>query len=218
VREKTKEVLNLQNAILTTVADLVEFRDKQTGGHINRTQQYLSFLIEELIREGIYSDETKEWEMDFLLPSAQLHDVGKIAITDLILNKPDKLTPEEFEIMKTHVTAGVAAINKIISVTDEHAFLHYALLFAGTHHEKWDGTGYPAKIKGAEIPLEGRLMAIADVYDALISTRPYKKPFTHEEAKKIIEESSGTHFDPVLVEVFQSVSDEFAEVALRLGT
>ncbi|MDR1857952.1 MAG: response regulator [Treponema sp.] len=217
VRDKTKEVVNLQNAVLTTVADLVEFRDKHTGGHISRTQLYLSSLIEELDRERIYTSEIVEWDRDFLLPSAQLHDVGKIAIPDLILNKPGKLTPEEFEIMKTHVTAGVAAINKIMSVTEEHAFLRYALLFAGTHHEKWDGTGYPAGLKGAGIPLEGRLMAIADVYDALISTRPYKKPFTHGEAKKIIEESGGTHFDPVLVDVFRSVSDEFAHVAQRLG-
>ena len=218
VHEKTKEVVNLQNAVLTTVADLVEFRDKHTGGHINRTQLYLSFLIQELCRKRLYEDETEEWDREFFLPSAQLHDVGKIAISDLILNKPGKLTPEEFEIMKTHVTAGVAAIHKIMSVTNEHAFLHYALLFAGTHHEKWDGTGYPEGLEGAAIPLEGRLMAIADVYDALISTRPYKKPFTHDEAKKIIEDGSGTHFDPVLVEVFNGVADEFAEVAQRLGS
>jgi putative two-component system response regulator len=212
VRDKTKEVFNLQNAVLTTVADLVEYRDKQTGGHINRTQLYLKALTEELVREGPYADEIAKWDMDFFLPSAQLHDVGKIAISDLILNKPGKLTPEEFEIMKTHVAVGVEAIEGIMKRTEEHAFLHHALLITATHHEKWDGTGYPKGLQGNDIPLEGRLMAIADVYDALISDRPYKKSFTHEEACKIIEEGAGTHFDPVLVEVFKNVKNEFARI------
>ena len=209
VKNKTREVFNLQNAVLTTVADLVEFRDKLTGGHVTRTQLYLQSLVTELTGGEIYADEVKKWDMDFFLPSAQLHDVGKIAITDLILNKPGKLTSEEFEIMKTHVTVGVDAIEKIMRHTEKHAFLHHALLIAGTHHEKWDGTGYPVGLKGANIPLEGRLMAFADVYDALISERPYKKAFTHEEACKIIEEGSGTHFDPVLIDVFKKIKDSF---------
>ena len=217
VRDKTREVVNLQNAVLTAIADLVEFRDKLTGGHVARTELYLKALTDELIREGIYSDEVKSWDMDFFLPSAQLHDVGKIAISDLILNKPAKLTPEEFEIMKTHVLVGVDAIEKIMRNTKEHAFLHHAFLIAGTHHEKWDGTGYPMKLKGTKIPLEGRLMAIADVYDALISVRPYKKAFTHEEACKIIEDSAGTHFDPVLVDVFRKIKGEFEKAAREIG-
>ena len=209
VHEKTVEVFNLQNAVLTTVADLVEFRDKLTGGHTARTQFYLKMLIDELLCGKEYTEEIKKWDMNFFLPSAQLHDVGKIAISDLILNKPDKLTPEEFEIMKTHVTVGVEAIEKIMNETAEHAFLHHALLIAGTHHEKWDGSGYPIGLKGTNIPLEGRLMAIADVYDALISERPYKKAFSHEEACKIIEEGTGSHFDPVLINVFIKVKDKF---------
>jgi len=213
VLDKTREVFNLQNAVLSTVVDLVEFRDKLTGSHVNRTTLYLKSLTEELIREGIYTDEMKGWNLEFFLHSSQLHDVGKIAISDLILNKPGKLTPEEFEIMKTHVSVGVDAIKKIMSNTNEHAFLHYALLIAGTHHEKWDGTGYPKGLKGKEIPLEGRLMAIADVYDALISVRPYKKAFTHEEACKIIEEGAGTHFDPVLVDVFKNIKGEFEKAS-----
>ena len=213
VRDKTREVFNLQNAVMATVADLVEFRDKLTGGHVARTQLYLKALTDELIKEGTYADEVKKWDMDFFLPSAQLHDVGKIAISDLILNKPGKLDPEEFEIMKTHVIIGVDAIEKIMRVTDEHAFLNHALLIAGTHHEKWDGSGYPLRQKGTGIPLEGRLMAIADVYDALITNRPYKKAFTHEDSCRIIEEGSGTHFDPVLVEVFKEVEAEFKKVS-----
>ena len=216
VDNKTKEVLNLQNAVLTTVADLVEFRDNLTGGHVYRTQRYLKALVEQLVKDGIYADEIKEWDIDFFLLSAQLHDVGKIAISDLILNKPGKLTPEEFEIMKSHVTVGVEAIERIISATNEHAFLRHTLLIAGTHHEKWDGSGYPLGIKGKNIPLEGRLMAIADVYDALIAVRPYKNAFSHEEACKIIEEGSGTHFDPELVEVFRQIKDEFAVIAREI--
>jgi putative two-component system response regulator len=216
VRQKTAQIFNLQNAVLSTVADLVEFRDDVTGGHVSRTQKYLKILLDKLIEERIYADETADWDMDYLLPSAQLHDVGKIGISDLILNKPAKLTVEEFEIMKAHSAIGVEAIEKIEKNADEHAFLRYAKRIAGTHHEKWDGSGYPAGLSGQDIPLEGRLMAIADVYDALISARPYKKPFSTEEARKIIEEGSGTHFDPLLVAVFSKIANQFAEVAKDL--
>jgi putative two-component system response regulator len=211
VNDKAKEVFDLQNAVLSTVADLVEYRDLQTGGHIIRTQLYLESLVAELIREGIYADEVMDWDLNFFPPSALLHDVGKIAISDLILNKPGRLTPEEFELMKTHVTVGVDAIEKIISHIGRHAFLRHSLLVVGSHHEKWDGTGYPIGLKGKNIPLEGRLMAIADVYDALVTDRPYKEALSHEEACNIIEESAGTHFDPVLVEAFRKIKDEFAE-------
>jgi len=216
VHEKTAEVFTLQNAILSTVTDLVEFRDKSTGGHIFRTQRYLKELVGELINSNEYTEELKKWDMDFFLTSAQLHDVGKIAITDLILNKPEKLNPEEYEIMKTHVTVGVEATEKIMRETKEHFFLHHALLIAGSHHEKWDGSGYPAGLSGKSIPLEGRLMAIADVYDALVSERPYKKAFSHKKACEIIEEGKGSHFDPVLVEVFKKVADKFEKIKHEL--
>ena len=209
VSEKTSEIFNLQNAVLSTVVDLVEFRDKFTGGHITRTQHYLKTLVEESIRDGVYADQLCEWNSEFYLPSSQLHDVGKIAISDLILNKPGKLTNDEFEVMKTHVSVGVEAVKRIMGETTEHAFLHHALFFVGAHHEKWDGSGYPAGLKEKDIPLEGRLMAIADVYDALISDRPYKRAYSHEKACEIIEEGSGSHFDPVLVEVFKKVKDRF---------
>ena len=213
VNEKTAEVMELQNAILATVADLVEFRDELTGGHIARTQRYLQVIIDEMIRENIYSDEISKWSMDFFHPAAQLHDVGKIGISDMILNKPGRLDDDEIEIMKTHVTIGVDAIERIMSETREHVFLNHALLITGTHHEKWDGTGYPVGLRGLNIPIEGRLMAIADVYDALISARPYKKAFTHDEACRIIEDGAGVHFDPVLVDLFVNVEDEFAQIA-----
>ncbi|MFP3155642.1 response regulator [Lachnospiraceae bacterium ZAX-1] len=219
VQKKTNQVFNLQNAVLNTVADLVEFRDNLTGGHIFRTQQYMKILLDKLIEENIYAEEISDLDLDYLLPSAQLHDVGKIAISDLILNKPGKLTPEEFSIMKTHALIGVDAIKKIEENAEEHAFLRHARRIAGTHHERWDGNGYPHGLSGYNIPLEGRLMAIADVYDALVSVRPYKKAFSTDEAKQIIEGGGDTHFDPLLVKMFSKVSDHFATVARtgRLG-
>ena len=209
-RAKSEEVLDLQNAVFAVVADLVEFRDNPTGRHIVRTQRYLEALVDKLIQNSVYKEKISDWNIGFFIQSAQLHDVGKIAISDLILKKPDKLTPEEFEIMKTHVAEGVNVIERILTCTEKHPFLDHALLICGTHHEKWDGSGYPIGLKGNNIPLEGRLMAIVDVYDALVSSRPYKRPFTHEEACRIIEDSAGSHFDPVLVEVFRDVEKKFA--------
>ncbi|MDR1608152.1 MAG: response regulator [Deltaproteobacteria bacterium] len=213
VEAKTHQVVELQNAVLSTVAEMVEFRDNMTGGHVFRTQKYLEVLLNKLLESGIYRDEVSQWNQLFLLPSAQLHDVGKIAISDTILNKPGKLTSEEFEIMKKHTVIGVQAIEKISSKTAEHAFLKHAGIFAGTHHEKWDGTGYPYGLSGEGIPLEGRLMAVADVYDALISKRPYKPPLTTADAERIIIEGRGTHFDPALIDVFRQVANQFAEIA-----
>ena len=217
VEEKTKTVLDLQNAILRTVAELVECRDDTTGGHIERTQNYLRILIDALAEKDLYREEVLSWNREFLLQSSQLHDVGKIAIRDCILQKPAKLTPEEFDEMKTHTSFGIKVIEKIQENTSEATFLEYAKVFASTHHEKWDGSGYPSGLKGTDIPLQGRLMAIADVYDALISERPYKKPFTHDEAVSIIKKGSGSHFDPNLVEVFLEQEDKFREVAIKLG-
>ena len=217
VRRKTLEVVRLQNAIVATVADLVEFRDDVTGSHVSRTQSYLALLLDRLMEEGLFSDEVAGWDMEHLLPSAQLHDVGKIAISDLILNKPGRLTAEEFAVMKTHVDIGVRAIDKISRNAAGHSFLRHARLFAAGHHEKWDGTGYPAGLKGTATSLEGRLMAIADVYDALISRRPYKPPMSPDAARKIILDGSGGHFDPALVRIFDSVADGFAEVVEKSG-
>jgi putative two-component system response regulator len=139
--------------------------------------------------------------------------LGKISIRDSILLKPGKLTGEEFAEMKNHTLFGVKIIGEIEKHTPENSFLKHAKIFAGTHHEKWNGTGYPYGLAGKEIPLQGRLMAIADVYDALISVRPYKEPLTHEDATKIILEGRGTHFDPSLTDLFASISDRFREVS-----
>jgi putative two-component system response regulator len=172
-------------------------------------------MLDKMIEEGLYQEETANWDLDFLIPSAQLHDVGKIQISEQILNKPGKLTPEEFEEIKKHTTHGVNLIERITQSTREHTFLIHAKIIAGSHHEKWDGTGYPQGLKGKAIPLQGRLMAIADVYDALIAIRPYKQPISPAEAEKIIIEGSGTHFDPALVEIFKTVAPKFAKIAER---
>jgi putative two-component system response regulator len=213
VKAKTRSVVELQNAILRTMAELVEYRDEVTGGHIERTQNYLKLLVDELLRRGIYMDILSQWDIPLLIQSAQLHDVGKITVRDIILFKPGPLTGDEYDKIKRHTTFGEHVINEIISNTSEHTFLEHARIFAGTHHEKWDGTGYPRGLKGEEIPLQGRLMAIADVYDALLSDRPYKRALPHEEAVAIIIAGSGTHFDPTLIEVFAAVSDEFKHVS-----
>jgi putative two-component system response regulator len=215
VLQKTRQVTGLQNSVLNIVAELVEFRDSVTGGHVFRTQKYLQFLIEQLVKENVYAEEVSGWDLDLVVSSAQLHDVGKIAISDAILNKPGKLTDEEFEKMKTHVAIGVDAINRIEATTAEHTFLHHAKIIAGAHHEKWDGSGYPLGLSGMCIPLEGRLMAIADVYDALISERPYKKAFTAAEAEAIIEKGRGAHFDPALVDIFHPAARRFTEIVDR---
>ncbi|MDR2301172.1 MAG: response regulator [Deltaproteobacteria bacterium] len=215
VEEKTAQVFDLQNAVLATLAEMVEFRDNMTGGHVTRTKMYLEVLVAQMHEEKLYLDEVLSWDMNFFLQSSQLHDVGKIAISDAILNKPGKLDDDEFEQMKMHVTYGVDAINRIADKTSEHKYLYHAAIFAGTHHEKWDGTGYPKGLAGFDIPLEGRLMAIADVFDALISKRPYKPPMPVEKAISIICEGAGTHFDASLVGVFEKVADKFAEISLQ---
>jgi len=209
VEEKTQNVLELQDALLKTMAEMVEYRDDITGGHIERTQAGVKILLEEIERSGLYREETKGWNTNLLLQSCQLHDVGKISIADSILKKPGKLDNDEFDEMKKHTTFGEEIIKKIESMTKESDFLKYARTFAVSHHERWDGKGYPRGLKENKIPLLGRIMAIADVYDALISVRPYKKAFTHEEAAAIIIEGSGTQFDPTLVGVFTRTAEKF---------
>ena len=209
LQQKTVQLQQMQNGIVFVVADMVENRDKGTGGHVERTTSYIKILVDALIEHGIYVNELKNLDMDLFISSARLHDVGKISISDTILNKPGKLTPAEYEIMKTHSAEGERIIDQIVFRTDEEEFLQNAKLFAGFHHERWDGTGYHRGLKGTEIPLQGRIMAVVDVYDALVSERPYKKPFTAEEAVRIIMEASGTQFDPAIAKIFYEARDLF---------
>jgi putative two-component system response regulator len=213
VDKKTENILNLQVSMLQTVADLVERRDGNTGGHVIRTQKYVEILLNEILELGIYADQLdKEWDLELVALSSQLHDVGKIVIPDSILLKNGKLNIDEFNEMKKHTVYGADIIYKMMEFAKDNEFLQHAKVFAETHQEKWDGSGYPKGLAGEDIPLLGRLMAVADVYDALVSVRPYKVPFSHDEAVRIIIEGRGTHFDPVFVDIFESVADKFKEV------
>jgi putative two-component system response regulator len=211
VEQKAGSILRLQNIVLQTISNLVECRDDVTGGHVERTERILRFLVQEMLAQDVYKDQLHSWNLDVFFQSSQLHDVGKIAIPDAILLKPEKLSSEEFETMKQHTLFGEKVIEQIQhGAAEESMFLTHARIMAGTHHEKWNGTGYPRGLAGAAIPLQGQVMALADVYDALVSERPYKKAFTHEEAVRIIGEGSGNMFNPDLVCLFISAADRFA--------
>jgi putative two-component system response regulator len=208
VDEKTRTVIKLQNKVLRTVSELIDSRDYSTGSHLERAERTLEFIVPRVIGHPKYKIDAEGWDVDMVLHSSQLHDVGKIAISDSILKKPGKLTVEEFEIMKTHTTFGVKVIDKIADKDEASKFLDYARIFAGTHHERWDGSGYPNGLAGENIPLLGRIMAIADVYEALTSARPYKEAFSHETSVSIIMQGRGTQFDPELTDIFSAVADE----------
>ena len=208
VAEKTQTILKLQNKVLQAMAELVEGRDTFTGNHIERTQRCLGVLISGMVEVGIYREQTAGWDVGLLLQSSQLHDVGKIAIRDSILKKPARLTPKEFEEMKDHVKYGVNFIEKLEEDEEDSLFLQYAKIFAGFHHEKWDGTGYPNNLEGTDIPLLGRLMTIVDVYEALISERCYKPAFDHRTSVNIVLQGRGTDFDPVLIDLFEQCSEQ----------
>jgi len=206
---RTEKLQRLQSAIVSVLANMAENRDMQTGRHIERTTRYIGILLNAMVERGVYSDEICQWDLEEVVSSSRLHDVGKIVVSDLILNKPGSLTADEFALMKTHAAEGERIIDSIIAESGDESFLQNAKLFAGCHHERWNGTGYPRGLKGADIPLQGRIMAIVDVYDALISDRPYKSAFPYEKAIGIIKEGRGSHFDPRIVDVFLEVSESF---------
>jgi len=213
VKAKTRDMFRLQSSLLQGITNMMENRDAVTGRHAMRTQDYIRALIDGLNKMGLYQGEMKGWDVELVVESSQLHDVGKIAISDSLLQKPGRFTQEEFEAMKRHVEFGVEIIERIESKAPGTGFIKYAKIFAQTHHEKWDGSGYPKGLAGSDIPLLGRLMAVANVYDALTSKRPYKEAFPHEEALRIILEGRGSHFDPALVDAFERVADQFSAIA-----
>jgi len=217
IHKRTTQLRRLQNSLVYVLANMVESRDKTTGGHIERTTAYIKILMSAMLERGVYVDEMRNWDLDLVASSARLHDLGKIAISDLVLNKTDKLTKEEYEMIKRHAQEGERNIDQIVIRTGNEAFLYHAKLFAGYHHEHWDGTGYPYGLKETNIPLQGRILAVADVYDALVSVRPYKKAYTHEEAMNVIMSNSGKHFDPNIADVFYEVKEQFQEVSLCLS-
>jgi len=212
IRGRTEKLLRLQSSMVSVLANMVENRDKLTGRHIERTAEYIEILLSGMKDNDVYSDIINEWSFDIIISSARLHDLGKIVVSDLLLNKPGKLTDDEYETIKTHAIEGEKIIDDIIDEAGYEDLMHNAKLLAGSHHERWDGMGYPRGLKGEEIPVQGRIMAVADVYDALVSERPYKPAFSHDKSVEIIKENSGTQFDPAIVDVFLKVSDRFAEV------
>jgi energy-coupling factor transport system substrate-specific component len=207
--EQSNSIAKLQTNIITTLGDLVENRDETTGGHVKRTASYAEIIARQLYLDGKKKDEIDENFISSIYVAAPLHDIGKIRIPDAILNKPGKLNDEEFNIMKKHTTFGREMLRSASKNLGEIAYLNMAKDIAYSHHEWWDGTrGYPEKIKGLDIPLSARIMAVADVFDALVSIRPYKAGFAFEKAVAIIQEESGTHFDPEIVEAFVKCQDE----------
>lgn len=218
VAKRTREVSAVQDVTILAFSSLAETRDLETGGHILRTQHYVRALAEQLRRHPQYRTFLTDNTVTLLFKSAPLHDIGKVGIPDRILLKPGRLTPAEFEVMKTHTTLGrdaIAAAEKALGT--EVAFLSLAKDIAMSHQEKWDGSGYPQGLRGEAIPLAARLMAVADVYDALISRRVYKEPMSHEEAMDILVRGRGAHFDPAVIDALLVVEPEFREIAERYG-
>ncbi|MBT3258149.1 MAG: two-component system response regulator [Deltaproteobacteria bacterium] len=220
VAERTKELAVTQDVTIHSLAVLAETRDNETGGHILRTQRYVQVLARRLAFNPKFSDVLNEKTVDLFFKSAPLHDIGKVGVPDAILLKPGKLTDEEFTTMKTHCELGYQALlkaEKLFEMESKPSFLSHARDIAYTHQEKWNGSGYPQGLRGEEIPLSGRIMAVADVYDALICKRVYKPPFTHEKAVSIISEGSGSHFDPDVVDAFLEIEESVKRIAAELA-
>lgn len=213
VEERTRDLILTQEVAIQSLASLAETRDNETGGHIRRTQSYVKLLVQEALRRSVFAPLLNKKTAKLLWDSAPLHDMGKVGIPDSILRKPGKLTDEEFNEMKKHTNYGRESILRAEQSRGSNTFLQLAREIAYTHHEKWDGTGYPRQLRGEEIPISGRFMAVADVYDALVCKRVYKDPFPHSKAVEIIQESSGTHFCPNIVEIFLAVQEDFYKIA-----
>ena len=212
--KQTKSISHMQNGLILVLADLVESRDKCTGDHIKKTAEYARIIMEQLKKDNIYTDELTDEFIEDVVRSAPLHDIGKIQIPDAILNKTSGLTDEEFEIIKSHTIAGKNIITSAIDMVSEESsgYLNEARNLAYCHHEKWDGKGYPQKLSGEDIPLSARIMAVADVFDALVSKRSYKEPLKFDDAVDLIKKESGTHFDPKIVDAFIKATDEVKNV------
>ena len=214
---RDRKLIAAQTAIITAFCALAEARDNETGNHIRRTQNYVLALATKLRSHPRFSELLSEENIQLMYKSAPLHDIGKVAIPDAILLKPGKLTPEEWEVMKRHCLAGRNAIVTAARELSEGGgeFFGYAAEIAYCHHERWDGTGDPCALVGEDIPVSARLMAVADVYDALITKRVYKDAFPHDESIQMMLAERGSHFDPDIIDAMMSISDEFDAIAER---
>jgi putative two-component system response regulator len=214
VEEKANELIRSKENFLETMADLIEYRSLESGEHVRRTKKLAGLIVNQLLKTKTYEEELVSKEYKYLIRAVPLHDIGKIGIPDEILLKPGKLTDEEFEIMKTHSAIGSDVIKSMFT-DKEDAYLNHCYDICRSHHEKWDGSGYPDSKKEFDIPLSARIVAIVDVYDALVSERCYKKSFSHEKAMSIIVESSGSHFDPVIVTTFIQINEQFEKIYMK---
>lgn len=211
--KKKQEIKKLQLDLLETFANIIEWSDSYTGEHIKRTSKYVKLIAEEFVRQNHYVEMLTPEKIYLFTTAAPLHDIGKISVPTEILNKPGKFTDEEFAIMKRHAQTGYDIIATDLSKLEDKKYIETAEQMALFHHEKWDGTGYPMGLKGYDIPLCGRIMAAADVLDALLSKRQYKNSFSMEKTFEIIKSESGKHFEPCIVEAVLNIKDEIAEIA-----
>ncbi len=219
VHERTAELARMTDAVIWAMATLAEMGDADTPDHLQRMQHYVAALARRLQPHPRFARELTDANVALLFKAAPLHDIGKAAIPEAILSKPGKLTPEEFAIVKQHTVHGRAAIDRVrAACATDDTFLRFAAEITYSHHEKFDGSGYPEGLIGDAIPLSARLLAVADVYDALISHRVYKPAFTHETAVELIRQGSGEHFDPDIVDAMLAIEAEFAEIAARFST
>lgn len=209
-----ERIIGIQNNTIMSLSNLVENRDEDTGDHVLRTRDYVRLIVTSAYLTGDFP-ELNEGSIELFIKAAPMHDIGKIVVPDAILKKPGKLTPEEFELIKLHTTKGGKIVSDVLGNAEDEEYVRTAKEIATYHHEKYDGSGYPYGLKGEEIPLSARVMAIADVFDALVSPRCYKEPMPEEKAFSIIKESAGTHFDPELVSLFLEAKDEIIEIKNR---
>ena len=210
VEAKLEHIQAMQDQIIIGISDIVESRDNSTGGHVKRTSEAVRIFMDELEKESAEFHMTKHY-VENIIKAAPMHDLGKIAVEDYILKKPGRFTDDEFQLMKVHAAVGAQIVEKALKGIEDEAFLNVAKNMANYHHEKWNGKGYPTGLSGEEIPFEARIMALADVFDALVSKRCYKEKYGYDEAFKIIEESLGTHFDPELGKIFLKCREELEE-------
>jgi putative two-component system response regulator len=216
VKERTEELARTQNAAIASLAILSEYRDFETGMHIQRTREYVACLARTVLK--LYPASIAGMDIELLSQSAQLHDIGKVGIPDAILLKPGKLTPDEFETIKRHTLIGSEVIRRTEQILGSNTFLRYARECAEYHHERWDGSGYPHALSGDQIPISAQIMAIVDVYDALVSKRPYKVAFSHDKAIQTIirgdDRTRPSHFSPLITQAFLACQDEFQKIIL----
>jgi putative two-component system response regulator len=209
-------VKELEESIVTSFAELIECKDENAGTHVLRTGKYVEILGRKLLDAGTFGDELTESGLDMIVRAAPFHDIGKIGVSDTLLLKEDSLTDAEYEEVKKHPSIGARFLASIYERTPEQHYLKFAMLIAESHHERYDGKGYPQGLAGDAIPLCGRIMAVANVYDGCITDRVYRKALNHEEACRVIIEGKGSWFDPRIVEVFEGMSGEFARLKVSV--